>query len=285
MALLDGAADDLAVILGEDGGGWLALRGVVSRRAGEPVTGYTLVRIDEGGADGLEPQLEFIGGDRSAAGELALVTIHGDLWVGQPGSLAPVAAEGLFFTQARWDPAGERLAVTAWADGWRPWDQRRVRERDALVEAMDANVYVSLPGLTGWQQLTHARGADYNPVWSPDGTELLFTSVRTGYASFFLATLPAGESRQLTNLGAHRGGAATPVGLSDRCFWDASSGLILYETRTASGAAQLWRMAPDSGPAYHGAYRDLAGVVDGVALARPPGEAGWVTLPVTGGER
>lgn len=286
LALLDEAGGDVAVVLGVDGKGLLALGGAVVRRGGEPIGGYALVRIDGDGSSGdLEPGLALVGGDLSNAGELALVSIHGELWVGRPGNLTAVDATGLFITQARWDPSGDRLAITAWADGWRPWDHRRVRDRDVLAQAMDADIYVGQPGVDGWQRLTRAPGPDYNPVWSPDGTALLFNSVRTGYASFFMASVTSGQVHQLTNHDAHTGGDATPVALSDHCFWDADSDQILYETRTAGGEAQIWRMTPDGGPVYHGAFRDLTGLADGVALARPARDTGWFAITMTGGGR
>jgi Tol biopolymer transport system component len=46
---------------------------------------------------------------------------------------------------------------------------------------------------TGLTQLTHKRAHDFLPAWSPDGTEIAFTSGRSGFEEVWVITLTGGE--------------------------------------------------------------------------------------------
>ena len=230
----------VAVVLGEHDDGLLALGGAVSRRFGVPEGGMELVWLGRGGRSrSVSPDTPLIGGDLSARGDLAVVTVDGSVLVGPPGRLARLDLGDLFVTQVRWDPWGDQLAVTAWAGGVRPWDASRAGNLDDLGRAVDSDVYLVRPGGAP-RRLTDGPKQDYNPVWSPDGRQLLFVSLRTGYASFFVAEAGNGEATQLTNLGAEHGAPATPVALSDRCWW--SDDRIVYGTTDAKGSPEAWEL-------------------------------------------
>ena len=230
----------VAIVLGEHDDGLLALGGAVSRRFGVPEAGLDLVWLGRGGRSrAVAPDTPVVSGDLSARGDLALVTIEGNLLVGPPGQLTRLDLGDLFITQVRWDPWGDQLAVTAWAGGARPWDATHAATLDDLGRAVDSDVYLVKPGGAA-RRLTDGPKQDYNPVWSPDGRQLLFVSLRTGYASFFVAEAKGGATTQLTNLGAEHGAAATPVALSDRCWW--SDDRIVYGTTDADGSPEAWEM-------------------------------------------
>lgn len=235
-------ASAVAVVVGEDGDGVWFLSGEVTRRLGQPVQGLLLERITaEGVREHIAAGIGLIGGDLSSRGELALVTLEGDVLVGtHEADLRPLDLGDLFVTQARWDPSGERLAVTAWSGGSCPWDTYSARTVDELLRAIDSDVYL-VDGAGNTQRLTVGPKQDYNPVWSPDGTQLLFISLRTGYASLFLADMTRGGVSQLTNFGAERGAPAQPVPLSDHGWWTASG--VVFETVGASGS-EVWVMSP-----------------------------------------
>jgi WD40 repeat protein len=232
--------DDVSVVLGEDDRGVWFLTGEVSRRSGMPVLGMTLQRLSaEGGRHSVPTGAELLAADLSSRGELALVTLDGTVLVGHGAPFDALDLGDLYVTQARWDPDGERLAVTAWSDGTRPWDASRAATVADLRRAIDNDIYlVELDGAV--RRVSYGPKQDYNPVWSPDGEQLLFVSLRTGYASLFLTDTTGSTVSQLTNLGAERGAPAVPVPLSDRCWWIGEH--ILYETAPTARGSEVWWM-------------------------------------------
>ncbi len=253
-------------VLGDLDGRTLALSGELVLLGGTPVRGYSLALL-RAGEVALEMEDRLLDADLSARGEVAVVTLDGRLLVGSPGALEAVDTGGRFASQARWDPAGDRLALTLWPRGRSPWDLHRARTAAEMATALDADIAVWTAADGGVAVITDPDAHDYNPVWSPDGAELLFVSTRTGYASFFLTSAVGGADRQLTNRGAERGGAAIPVALSGRCAWDDVTGLIVYETRGRDGGVELWTLTA----AGEGRRRDAAELLEvagGRALLR-----------------
>jgi hypothetical protein len=240
---------DVAEVLGWLDGEQVVLGGEVTRRHGVPETGMNVAALTGGTPRALADGIEVLAGDLSTRGELALVTLEGQVLVGAPGALRQLEIGDLFVTQARWSPSGDRLAVTAWTDGYRPWSVTRVRTADELARAVDSDVWLVWPDRAATLvRLTDGPRQDYNPVWSPDGDELLFVSLRTGYASFFLADAATTAVRQLTNHGSEHGAPATPVAFSDRCWWTGEG--IVYETRTAAAGIETWSLDRDGHAAF-----------------------------------
>ncbi len=275
------AVDDVSVVLGEDDRGVWFLTGEVARRSGMPVQGMILQRLgSDGGLHSVPTGSELIGADLSSQGELALVTLDGTVLVGHDAPFDTLELGDLHVTQARWDPLGDRLAVTAWSDGIRPWDASRAATVDELLRAIDNDIYlVDADGDV--QRVSYGSKQDYNPVWSPDGQQLLFVSLRTGYASLFLTDTAVGAARQLTNLGAERGAPAVPVPLSDRCWWIGEH--LLYETATTTRGSEVWWMRV-GGSASRIVDGAALGAVGATGLLRT--SEGWQTLdlsPVTEG--
>jgi eukaryotic-like serine/threonine-protein kinase len=82
--------------------------------------------------------------------------------------------------------------------------------------------------------LTQAGAEDRQPVYSPDGQSLAFSSNRTGNLDLWLLSLADGEQRQLTDDSADDWDPAfTPDGLS------------LVWSSNRSGAFEIWHMAVD----------------------------------------
>ncbi len=283
-AILDRHADvPVDGVIGEREDALLVLTGTPSRLHGRPVSGHGLRWIH---ADGRQTVVEgipeLLGADWTPRGRLAVVTLDGRLLVGEPGALEPLDLGDREVTQARWDPEGRMLAVTALPEGTRSGDAARARTLDAYREAVDSDIHLVSPDRGTIRQLTTGSKQDYNPVWSPDGGQLLFISLRTGYASFFVADVSSGRQSQLTNQGAERGAPAVPVALSGRCTWDRTSGRVIYETRTAASEPQVWVLDPEGGSSLLGAYRDLRAAGDGTALVR--GLQGWAEVDLLAGE-
>ncbi len=283
-AVLDQHADaTVDSVVGERGDALLALTGEPGRLHGVPVAGLRLTWLEaDGDRRGIPDIPDLLGADLSTDGRLAAVTLQGGLLVGEPGALVPIDLGDRYVSQARWDPAGERLAITAWPEGVRPWDTSRARTLDEYREAADSDIYLVSPDRGTLRRLTTGSKQDYNPVWAPDGDRLLFVSLRTGYASLFLADVDSGRQHQLTNVGAERGAPAVPVPLSDRCTWDTVADRIAYETRDADGGAQVWVLDPAGDARQVGPFRALRTPGDGSAIAL--GASGWVILDLLDGE-
>lgn len=263
-------------VVGEREDALLVLTGTPHWLHGRPVAGQELAWLhSDGRRAAIEGAPEVLGADLSPQGHLALVTLDGRLLVGEPGALEPVDLGDREITQARWNPQGRLLAVTAWPAGVRAGDAARARTLDEYREAVNSDIHLVSPDRRTVRQLTTGSKQDYNPVWSPDGEHLLFISLRSGYASFFVAEVSSGRQSQLTNQGAERGAPAVPVALSGRCVWDPASGRIVYETRIGSGESQVWVLAPEGGAWYLGPFRDLRAPGDGSALMK--GAEGWIS--------
>ena len=50
-------------------------------------------------------------------------------------------------------------------------------------------------------QLTHGRGRNENPTWSPDGRHLVFSSNRSGSEQIWTMLADGTQARQLTSQG------------------------------------------------------------------------------------
>lgn len=88
------------------------------------------------------------------------------------------------------------------------------------------------------------------PVWSPDGTQLAFTSTRTGLSQVFIVPAAGGIAVQVTH---EAGGAFAPI-------WSADGSAIIYESETGSPTIQEVNVAT-------GALTQLAS--DSLGIAQP----------------
>jgi Tol biopolymer transport system component len=53
---------------------------------------------------------------------------------------------------------------------------------------------------TGMRRLTNAAGIDFNPAWSPDGTQIVFRSDRTGFTHIWKMNADGSNQTQLTTV-------------------------------------------------------------------------------------
>jgi hypothetical protein len=85
------------------------------------------------------------------------------------------------WSEPRWSPRGDRIAVTRWTRG----------------AYADVVVVDTLGGLV--RALTHDRAFDSAPSWSEDGSQVLFSSNRTGKSELYIAPADGdGEPRRLS---------------------------------------------------------------------------------------
>ncbi len=152
-----------------------------------------LVRVD------LPPVTE---GDDAGAGEAAALPTddgitsgdaegEGGEGRGEDVVITPLtaAADGAQYDGPRWDPAGERLAVSV----WKPGGFRDVHVFDRSMRLL--------------RTLSWDRAADADPAWSPDGEWLVFASDRDGIWNLYAHRWRDGSLWRITRL---IGGARNP---------------------------------------------------------------------------
>lgn len=66
-------------------------------------------------------------------------------------------------------------------------------------EYPDANLWLINADGSDLEQLTFGEIGDYDPEWSPDGTQIVFTSVRTGFPQIHLLNIADGSEVALTS--------------------------------------------------------------------------------------
>ena len=87
--------------------------------------------------------------------------------------------------QPAWDPTGERLAFS-WTRGY---------------EIGNYNIFLADVASRRYTQLTHSRGRNEHPTFSPSGTHLVFSSDRMGGTQIWSMRADGTQIRQLTSRG------------------------------------------------------------------------------------
>ena len=140
-------------------------------------------------------------------------------WVDRRGVETPIAAPPRGYSQPRLSPDGKRVAVYT-------------IDRDHDLWLSDLG-----PTLT---RLTSGSGADYSPVWTPDGHRLIFSSQSTSAGNLFSqAADGAGAAEQLTE----SPNLQVPTGISP----DGRT-LIFTETSAKTGADIMQLTLNDTRP-------------------------------------
>ena len=103
-------------------------------------------------------------------------------------------------------------------------------------EASATDIYVVREDGTRLRRLTTSRGADYSPIWSPDGERILFVSSRDGDDELFVMDAAGKNVRQLTR---NRQRDLTPQ-------WSPDGRLIAFASdRGRAGEPEIWVMRAD----------------------------------------
>lgn len=101
----------------------------------------------------------------------------------------------------------------------------------------ESNLYIYDLGLDRTVALTYDRAnGDFEPSWSPDGTKIVFTSLRDGTPQIYLLDLVDSTLKQLT-LPENNVHSRYPV-------WSPDGKKIVY-TAQRFGLLQIWTMNPD----------------------------------------
>ena len=84
--------------------------------------------------------------------------------------------------------------------------------------------------------LVEASVADYDGVWSPDGSTILFTSERNGSADLYRVQTDGSELERLTDDPAY----------DDQAAFSPDGNQLVYVTTRADGTADLWILDLDT---------------------------------------
>ena len=135
------------------------------------------------------------------------------------------------------DRSGKRLDVLAPPDDAGLSGPELVRDgsRVAVTRFVQGNVDAWLLDVTraATTRLTSDASADGNPVWSPDGTQIVFYSSRNG--NFDLFTKPADGSAEERPL------LVTPQGKAPQ-DWSSDGRFLLYAAQDPKTASDLWAL-------------------------------------------
>ena len=133
----------------------------------------------------------------------------------------------------RWSPDGSSIVFFSWRDF--PGQEQR---NELYVMAADGSNQV---------RLTDNDAEDVEPTWSPDGTQIAFTSSRAGNPDIYVVAADGSDERQLTTDPApDEGPAWSPDGsrILFTSYRDGADPLML-----GSGNAEVFTVRPDgSGP-------------------------------------
>ena len=129
--------------------------------------------------------------------------------------------------QPSWSPDGSQLVFISPCVG-----------RGDLFETIynESSLYTINADGTGLEQLTPAPGSDFEPAWSPDGTQIAFTSVRGGFRQIYALDVESLEVTLLTN--------TTSAIESSQPSWSPDGTRIAYTVKRV-GAYQIWSMNAD----------------------------------------
>jgi Tol biopolymer transport system component len=94
-----------------------------------------------------------------------------------------------FDSAAAWSPDGR----------WLAFERAPGETLTPGTEPQEKDIYVTRPDGSDVHRLTDSPGLDEGPVWSPDGTEIAFSSARDGQQEIYVMNADGSEQRRLTS--------------------------------------------------------------------------------------
>ncbi len=170
------------------------------------------------------PSLTFMGRDLDQSWRIYVMNADGS-------DVTALSPEEVDDTAPVWSPNGRKIAFVSQRDGNRE------------IYVMDADC-VSLPEGCGSNVVNVSRhpADDWTPAWSPDGSQLAFSSIRAGNWEIFVLDMsclddPESCPDKLTQLTADGNGNILPV-------WSPDGSRIAFSSK-ASGNWDIYTMAPN----------------------------------------
>jgi TolB protein len=120
----------------------------------------------------------------------------------------------------RWSPDASRIAFTCYQP------VNGVVSAQICMYSMDAGKVVSFP---------HFRGTNSAPAWSPDGTQLMFSSSMQGNPELYVTDINGGKPKRLT---FSTGGSTSPT-------WNPKTGQSVVFVSDRGGIPKLYMMNAD----------------------------------------
>ena len=121
----------------------------------------------------------------------------------------------------RWSPDASRIAFTC----YQPYN--KLVSAQICMYSMDAGKIVSFP---------RYPGTNSSPAWSPDGTQLMFSSSMQGTPDLYVTDINGGRPKRLTFSGV--GGATSPT-------WNPKTGQTVVFVSDRGGIPKLYMMNAD----------------------------------------
>jgi dipeptidyl aminopeptidase/acylaminoacyl peptidase len=165
--------------------------------------------------------------DHASEGEPvnAIVAIDLDRPGTSPGRV--LAGGHDFFCSARLSPDGERMLWLAWDHPNMPWNGTTLYLADLDAGGAPAGTRIIAGG---------AAESVFQPQWSPDGSEIVFVSDRTGWWNLYAYNVATAATRALCPMKAEFGMPQWNLGMSTYAFADARQIVCAYAT---GGLGQL----------------------------------------------
>ena len=126
-----------------------------------------------------------------------------------------------FGATPQWSPAGNKIVYSKIVGA----------DPNCVVGSLVAHIAVMNTDGSGQQQLTNDRCGSYEPVWSPDGSRIAFTSDRTNNEEIWTMAADGSNQTRLTN----------DLEMDSSPSWSPDGSRIAFDS-SRTGAFQIWTM-------------------------------------------
>lgn len=163
--------------------------------------------------------------------------------ISAPGKVSHVA----------WSPDGARLAAAVYPPEYSPHAMDNPRDVEQFIHLQNSDIYLfdANSGALN-SQLTTSPGTDYNPFFSPDGTQLYYVWLheRENLGGLMRLTLDrdngtsaSSPAVQVTQAGADAG--HVPLGRVGTYLFAKSGAALVFEAGRPDGSGEVWSMRAD----------------------------------------